>query len=56
MAPPFFPEHEQVNTGEPRVVEIRMIVEEKEIEVAPGVFMWAVHLQWLGAGTDHRGA
>ena len=41
VAPPFFPEHEQVNTGEPRVVEIRMVVEEKEIEVAPGVFMWA---------------
>ena len=30
-----------MNTGEPRVVEIRMVVEEKEIEVAPGVFMWA---------------
>ena len=41
VAPPFFPDHEQVNTGDPRVVEIRMVVEEKEIEVAPGVFMWA---------------
>ena len=41
VAPPFFPDHEQVNTGEPRVVEIRMVVEEKEIEVASGVFMWA---------------
>ena len=41
VAPPFFPEHEQVNTGDPRVIEVRMVVEEKEIEVAPGVFMWA---------------
>ena len=41
VAPPFLPEHEQVNTGDPRVVEIRMVVEEKEIEVASGVFMWA---------------
>jgi nitrite reductase (NO-forming) len=41
VAPPFFPVHEQVNTGDPRVVEIRLEVEEKEIEVSPGVFMWA---------------
>ena len=41
VAPPFLPEHEQVNTGEPRVVEVRMEVEEKEIEVAPGAFTWA---------------
>ena len=39
--PPFLPSHEQVNTGEPRVVEIRMVVEEKEIEIAPGAFIWA---------------
>ena len=41
VAPPFFPEHEQTYTGEPRVVEVRMVIEEKEIEVAPGVFTWA---------------
>ena len=41
VAPPFFPEREQVYDGEPRVVEVRMEIEEKEIEVAPGVFMWA---------------
>jgi nitrite reductase (NO-forming) len=41
VTPPFFPEHEQVYTGDPRVVEIRMVVEEKEIEVSPGVYMWA---------------
>ena len=41
VAPPFLPQHEQVNTGDPRVVEIRLEVEEKEIEVSPGVFIWA---------------
>ena len=41
VAPPALPEHEQVYDGEPRVVEIRMVVKEKEIEVAPGTFMWA---------------
>ena len=39
--PPFLPEHEQEYTGAPRVVEVRMEIEEKEIEVAPGVFTWA---------------
>lgn len=39
VAPPFLPEHEQVNTGDPRVVEVRMVIEEKEIEVAPGAFI-----------------
>ena len=38
--PPFLPEHEQTYDGEPRVVEIRMVVEEKEIEIAPGAFIW----------------
>ena len=41
VSPPFFPEHEQDSPAEPRVVEVRMVVEEKEIEVAPGAFMWA---------------
>ena len=45
VAPPYFPEHEQVYDGEPRVVEVRMEIEEKEIEVAPGVFMWAFTFQ-----------
>ena len=35
VAPPFLPEHEQIYDGEPRVVEVRMEIEEKEIEVAP---------------------
>ena len=39
--PPFLPEHEQEYPGAPRVVEVRMVVEEKEIEVAPGEYIWA---------------
>jgi len=39
--PPFLPEHEQTYDGAPRVVEVRMVVEEKEIEIAPGAFTWA---------------
>ena len=41
VAPPFLPKHEQVYVGPPRVVEVRMEVEEKEIEIAPGAFVWA---------------
>ena len=41
VAPPFLPAHEQTYDGEPRVVEVRMEIEEKEIEVAPGAFIWA---------------
>ena len=41
VAPPALPKHEQEYSGAPRVVEVRMEVEEKEIEVAPGVFTWA---------------
>ena len=41
VTPPFLPAHEQVNMDGPKVVQVTMVVEEKEIEVAPGVFMWA---------------
>lgn len=37
VPPPFFPEHEQVYDGEPRVVEVRMEIEEKEIESPPAL-------------------
>ena len=38
--PPFLPDHEQVASGPPRVVEIRMEIVERESEIAPGVFVW----------------
>jgi len=42
VSPPFLPEHEQVAMGDPRIVRIRFVIEEKEIEIAPGVFIHAM--------------
>ena len=41
VAPPNVPEHTLDHPAAPRIVEIEMFIEEKEIEVEPGVFMWA---------------
>ncbi|MGI9297287.1 MAG: copper-containing nitrite reductase [Gammaproteobacteria bacterium] len=41
VAPPFLPDYPKEYPGKPRIIKIRMVVEEKEIEVEPGVFMWA---------------
>lgn len=40
VAPPFVPEHSQETPAAPRVVQVEMFVEEKEVEVEPGVFQW----------------
>ena len=40
VAPPFLPKHEQVANGPPRLVKIRMDIVEREVEIAPGVFVW----------------
>lgn len=42
VAPPFVPEHSQAAEGGPSIVEVRMEIEEKEIEIAPGVFVQAM--------------
>lgn len=43
VAPPFLPTHEQVATGQPKVVQVRMVVEEKLMEVGPnGAKIWAM--------------
>jgi len=39
--PPGVPKHEQTATGGPKMVQVRMVMEEKEIEIEPGVFLWA---------------
>jgi len=41
VAPPLLPKHEQVVTGKPKIIQVRMVIEEKEIEVEPGAFIWA---------------
>ncbi|MGE0497801.1 MAG: copper-containing nitrite reductase [Ramlibacter sp.] len=40
VAPPQVPQHSQTPPAQPRVVAVRMVVEEKEIEVEPGVHVW----------------
>jgi len=40
VAPPFLPDHDQVASGPPRIVNIRLEVFERETEIAPGVFVW----------------
>ena len=41
VAPPALPAHKQVYSGEPRVVQVKMVIEETEAEIAPGAFVWA---------------
>lgn len=41
VAPPAVPAHELKAPAKPRIVEVELVVDEKEIEVEPGVFMWA---------------
>jgi len=40
VSPPFLPPHDQVASGPPRIVNIRMEIAEREVEIAPGVFVW----------------
>ena len=40
VAPPFLPVHDQVASGPPRIVNIRLEIAEREVEIAPGVFVW----------------
>ncbi len=43
VAPPFFPEHEQIATGGPKVVEITMAIEEKKMVIdGDGTEIWAM--------------
>lgn len=42
VAPPLLPKYEQAVTGEPVVVEVTLTIEEKKLEIAPGVKIWAL--------------
>jgi nitrite reductase (NO-forming) len=48
--PPFLPEHDQVAKHPPRIVEVELVVEEKEIEVTPGVFVQAMTFNGTNPG------
>ena len=50
VAPPFLPKHEQVATGKPKIVEMEMVIEEKEIEIKPGVFVQAMTFDGTNPG------
>jgi nitrite reductase (NO-forming) len=43
VAPPFLPEHEQVATGGPKIVEIELVIEEKRLVIDDeGTELWAM--------------
>ena len=42
VRPPLVPEHDRTAPDEPRLVKVRMSISEEEIEVEPGVFVWAM--------------
>ncbi len=42
VPPPAVPEFSWKAEGEPKIVEVEMVIEEKEIEIAPGAFYWAM--------------
>ena len=43
VAPPFLPEHDQVAKGKPKIVEVRLEIEERLIEISPdGAKIWAL--------------
>lgn len=50
VAPPFLPEHRQVAQGGPKVVEVTMDVVEKEMEIAPGVFVQSMTFNGTNPG------
>lgn len=49
VAPPAFPLHKQVVT-ENKIVKVRLVIEEKEVEVSPGVFMWQMTFNGTAPG------
>ena len=50
VAPPFLPKHDQVAKGGPQIVEMTMEIVEKEMEIAPGVFVQAMTFEGTNPG------
>lgn len=42
VAPPFLPKHSQVAKGKPKIVKVRLVIEEKKMEVAGGAVVNAL--------------
>ena len=41
VSPPYLPKHKQVDTGKPKIVEVRIVIEEKTIQVSDNA---AIHV------------
>ena len=50
VAPPFLPRHDQVARGGPKIVAVTLEVVEKEMEIAPGVFVQALTFNGTNPG------
>ncbi len=50
VAPPFLPQHDQVAKGGAKIVEVTLDVVEKEMEIAPGVFVQAMTFNGTNPG------
>jgi len=42
VSPPFLPKHAQVVTGKPKIVQVRMVIEEKLMDIGNGAHVWAM--------------
>ncbi|MEO7264461.1 MAG: copper-containing nitrite reductase [Ferruginibacter sp.] len=42
VAPPYLPKYEQTVSGDPVVVDVKLTVQEKQLEIEPGVKIWAL--------------
>ena len=50
VAPPFLPRHDQIARGGPKVVAVTLEIVEKEMEIAPGVFVQALTFNGTNPG------
>jgi nitrite reductase (NO-forming) len=50
VPPPFLPKHDQVAKGNPKVIQMTMDIIEKEIEIAPNVFVQAMTFEGSNPG------
>ncbi|TDG36016.1 nitrite reductase, copper-containing [Pedobacter changchengzhani] len=42
VAPPYLPKYDQIASGDPVVVDVKLTIAEKKLEIAPGVKIWAL--------------
>ena len=50
VPPPAVPVHDQVAKGGPKIIEMTMVIEEKEMEIAPGAFVQAMTFEGTNPG------